>query len=254
MRLAHLTWTDIAALSTDTPVLIPTGAVEQHGAHMPLATDTILVTAVAEAVEARLTDRVILTPTVWLGASLHHLPFPGTLSASFDAYHLALNNIIVSLADHGFHRFMVVNGHGGNADSNRIVLRELKHQRPELTLAYQGYYDLWPAELCAEVMEGPDRQIQHACEAETSLMLHVQPDLVKMDRARDDGLRPESGFAGGIWAFNEITEAGSLGYATLATAEKGKRLFEAAVEGVTQWVESCANGVTLKGIVGSGTI
>jgi len=254
MKLATATWAEVAAVSLDTPVLIPTGAVEQHGRHMPLATDTILVTAVAEAVEARLTERVLLTPTLWLGASLHHLPFPGTLSASFDAYHAALRDVIESLARHGFHRFLVVNGHGGNADSNRVVLREIKHRRPELTLAYQGYYDLWPAGLCAEVMEGPEKEIHHACEAETSLMLHVAPELVRRNLARDDGLRAAPEWPGGVWAFDELTEEGSLGFATFATPEKGRRLFEGAVEGVTRWVETAANGVTLRGIVGSGTI
>lgn len=254
MKLATATWAEVAAVSLDTPVLIPTGAVEQHGRHLPLATDTILVTAVAEAVEARLTDRVLLAPTLWLGASLHHLPFPGTLSASFEAYHAALRDVIESLARHGLHRFLVVNGHGGNADSNRVVLREIKHRQPELTLAHQGYYEMWPTGLCADLMEGPEKEIHHACEAETSLMLHVAPELVRMELARDDGLRPEPAWPGGVWAFDELTEEGSFGFASRANPEKGRRLFDAAVEGVAQWVETAAKGVTLRGIVGSGTI
>src|SRR5579872_5228377 len=118
MKLAELAWTEVAALDRGIVVLIPTGSLEQHGPHLPLFTDSILVTAVAEAVEGQLNDLVLLTPTLWLGASTHHLPFAGSLSASFESYVLAINAVVDSLSGQGFERFFIINGHGGNTSPN----------------------------------------------------------------------------------------------------------------------------------------
>ena len=141
MKLAELTWQDIADLSREIVVLIPTGAVEQHGPHLPLATDTLLATAAAEDIEAQLPDVTLLTPTLWLGASLHHMPFAGTLSHSFAGYDEALKRVILSLAEHRFIKFMTINGHGGNCDSNSVAMRDLKSQNPNLQLAAANYID-----------------------------------------------------------------------------------------------------------------
>jgi creatinine amidohydrolase len=247
MRLADATWQDVRDLSRDTVVLVPTGSLEQHGPHLPLFTDTVLATAVSEAVAERLSDRVLLTPTLWLGASSHHLRFPGTLSASFEAYASALESVVESLVPHGFWKFYVVNGHGGNTESNGLACRALRDRHPELLIGHSGYFSFLPQALLDEVMTGPVKGIRHACEAEASLMMHVAPGLVRQDRCRDDGLAPNPPVPGLVFRFDEITEEGSLGYATLATADKGRRLFEAAVEGCSAAVAALADGVALEG-------
>ena len=94
MKLAEMTWPEVAGVSKDAVVLIPTGSLEQHGPHLPLFTDSLLATAAAEAIEARLTAEVLLVPTVWLGCSGHHLPFAGSLSASFEGYEDGLVRIV----------------------------------------------------------------------------------------------------------------------------------------------------------------
>lgn len=227
-------------------MVVPTGSLEQHGPHLPLFTDTLLVTAVAEAAERSIPDKVLLTPTLWLGASGHHLAFSGTLSADFDSYGGALTSVIECLQRHGFWKFFVLNGHGGNNEPNGVCLRALKERNPNLILGHAGYYSFIEGQI-GEVLEGKFKHIRHACEAEASLMMHVRPDLVRMDRLRDDGLHTEPPLLGMVHTFDEITEEGSLGCATLATAEKGRRLFEAAVAGVSAQLQALFEGFRLVG-------
>jgi len=247
MKLAHLTWPEVADLHRDTVVLIPTGSLEQHGPHLPLSTDSILVTAVAEAVEAGLADSVLLTPTVWQGASTHHRAYAGTISASFAGYGESLRAIIADLGAHGFHRFYVLNGHGGNAEPNGLALRQLKDEHPGWTLGHGGYYHFIPPATMEANLIGPMKEIGHACEAETSLMMWVRPELVRADRIQDDGLRSSARVPGLVWRFDELSERGPLGYPSLATREAGERLFFAATEGVTQALRALREGITLIG-------
>ena len=229
-----MTWPEVEAVDRETTVLIPTGSIEQHGPHLPLETDTRLVTAVAEAVEAR--TEVLLTPTLWLGCSAHHLGFAGSLTASFPGYQAGLEAVVRSLAAHGFRRFYVLNGHGGNASPNDVVLRTLKAELPNLALGGSGYA-AFAADAVREVSTGPQKELRHADEAEASLMLHVAPELVRLERAYDDGLVPEPYVKGLVEPFDAITERGALGYPSFATAAKGRAIFEAAVAGVATELE-----------------
>lgn len=241
MVLAQLTWPEVEAASKDVVVLIPTGAVEQHGPHLPLGTDALIVTAFAEGVEAELREHVLLTPTLWLGASSHHLPFPGTLSASFDPYAGALRAVILSLHRHGFWKFYVLNGHGGNSAPNEVALRDLKAEYPNLLLG-SALYTPYAEDIIDKVMAGPVKELQHACEAEASLMMHLHPNLVRKDRLRDDGLGATRPVRGMIHHFDEITEQGSWGYATLARPDKGRAIFEETLEEIVDAVRSLADG------------
>lgn len=244
MKLQDMTWQEVAAAERDAVVLIPTGSLEQHGPHLPLFTDSLIVTAVAEAVESQLSEEVILTPTLWLGASGHHLKFPGSLSNDFESYMGAIDSVAESLIPHGFTKFYVLNGHGGNTEPNGIAMRKLKAKHPNLTFGHSGYF-AFVTDVIAETLKGPVKEMRHACEAEASLMLYLHPHLVRKDLLRDDGLYPEPTVKGVVHHFDEMTEQGSLGYATLATADKGKRIFEAAVKGVAQELRTIAEGYVL---------
>jgi len=246
MKLAEMTWPEVEALSRNVVVIIPTGSLEQHGTHLPLFTDSILATAVSEAVEKRIPETVLLTPTLWLGASGHHLKFAGTLSGSFEAYMGAIESVIESLVPHGFTKFFLVNGHGGNSEPNGVILRKLKARYPNLSFGHSGYF-AFSADVAAQVMTGPIKAIQHACEAEASLMMHVRPELVRRDKLRDDGLSPEPAVVGMIHHFDEITEQGSRGYASLATPEKGAAIFEASVEGLIRNIQAITEGYVFLG-------
>jgi len=247
VKLQDATWIDVDGFSRDAVVVIPTGSLEQHGPALPLFTDSLIVTAIAERVELALPDLVLLTPTLWMGASDHHLGFCGTLSAEFDTYEAAIANVVESLLPHGFRKFYVINGHGGNKEPNGIAIRKLKAKHLEATFGHSSYYDFAKSTV-SEVLEGPLKELRHACEAEASLMLHLHPRLVRREKLRDDGLNSEPSLAGVVHHFDEITEQGSFGYATLATADKGQKIFDAAVEGVVTEIRTVANGYFLRGL------
>lgn len=247
MILGEMTWKEVDALSRDTIVVIPTGSLEQHGPHLPVLTDSLIATAVTTEVEKRASEKVLLTPTIWLGASGHHVAFAGTVTATMSGYQEAIHSVILSLARHRFHRFLIINGHGGNNEPNGVALRILKEQNPNLTLGHRGYYQFAESEI-AKTLEGSIKTIQHACEAEVSLMLHLHPDKVRKDLIRDDGLRPIRPVQSLVKAWDEISEEGSFGFATLGTAEKGKRIFDACVEGIVTEIENIHAGVVYRGI------
>ena len=114
MLLQEMTWPEIGNLSRDIPVLVPVAALEQHGRHMPVFTDSLLLGEVVRRVGEAMTDRVLIAPLMWLGNSHHHLDFQGTLSASPRVYLDLLNDLAENLIAHGFRRIVFVNGHGGN--------------------------------------------------------------------------------------------------------------------------------------------
>lgn len=246
MILANSTWKDVAALDRKCVVLLPTGSLEQHGPHLPLFTDSLLATAVGEAVERVLGDSVLLTPTLWLGASTHHLSFPGTLSASFETYGAAIADAVESLVPHGFTKFYLLNAHGGNSEPNGIAMRRLKAKHPALTFGHSGYY-AFIAEQARNLLEGPTKEMRHACEAETSLMLYLHSEMVREDAMRNDGLSVHPPLRGIVHHFDEVSEEGSLGHAKFAKATTGKQLFEAAVDAVAQEIKAIAEGYVLKG-------
>lgn len=247
MILADLTWKEVDALSRDTIVVIPTGSLEQHAAFLPVFTDSLIATAVSQAVESRTTDKILLTPCLWLGASGHHINFVGTCSASMQGYIESLKAVIESLERHGFHRFLIINGHGGNDQPNGVTLRMIKEQKQHLTLGHSLYAKFGEATI-AEQLQGKLNTMQHACEAEVSLMLHLHPDKVRTSLLRDDGLRSQPPTQTLVKMWDEISEEGSFGFATLGTAEKGKAIFEACVDGLVQEIEAIHRGIAFHGI------
>jgi creatinine amidohydrolase len=162
------------------------------------------------------------------------------------SYGASLESVLSSLAKHGFVKFFVVNGHGGNTSANDITCRAWRESHPGHQVGHGGYFEFIDPALFSE-MRGPWKTIRHACEAETSLMLHLRPDLVRWDKAIDDGLRPEPPVRGMVWRFDETTERGVLGAATLATPELGRALFESAVDGLAAQVAALAEGIALIG-------
>src|SRR5262245_35122432 len=145
MQLTDLKWPDIDALSRDVPIVIPIAALEQHGRHMPLFTDSLLLGEVVRRATAKLADRVLFTPLMWLGNSEHHLDFPGTMSAAPRTYLDLLRETAENFLFHGFRRIVFVNGHGGNCVPSSQALFELrqKHRaKMDLLLLGTTYWDL----------------------------------------------------------------------------------------------------------------
>src|SRR5262249_43432917 len=159
-------------------VLAPIAACEQHSRHLPTYTDTILVTAVAEGVEQRLPQQVLLLPTLWFGASHHHLRFGATLSAEVDTHVQMLCELLPPL-------LLRRDGDGGNIDTMHVALRRLQPRWHQRVLSAASYWELAEKELAA-LAEGPRKAMGHACEFETSMVLALRPELVRRDQIKDD--------------------------------------------------------------------
>jgi creatinine amidohydrolase len=239
VNLAELTSPEAAALSRELLVLIPVGSLEQHGQHLPVFTDTLLVDAVATRAEAAMPDRILRLPTQWLGASAHHLAYPGTLTMHLSTHVQILIETAEGLIRHGFRRFFILNGHSGNIDTLRLANRQLKIDWPDRTFAGASYWELAGPEMAA-ILQGPRKEIGHSCEVETSLMLALYPDKVRLDRLRDDPWELPPTLRGVSLAFNfdEVTESGQIGYATRASAETGHALMEAIMRRTCEALKS----------------
>jgi creatinine amidohydrolase len=239
MRFAEMTAPEIREVSRDeTLIVAPIAACEQHSQHLPVFTDSILVGAVADGVERVFPDRVLLLPVLWLGASEHHLPFGGTLTATLPTYEQVLVELLTPLLRDGFMRILLLNGHGGNNDPLRVALRRLDSAFPHAVLTGSAYWSLAQTEL-AGLCDGPHKQVGHACEIETSMMMHLRPDLVRSDLIADDPDQDVPGLAGLFWArdFARKTDHGAVGFPSFANAEKGKYMLEAIVSKVGAVVE-----------------
>jgi creatinine amidohydrolase len=231
MKLAEMTWPEVDQLDRDLLVIYPIAALEQHSRHLPLSTDTILCETIAARVEAVLPRQVLLLPTQWLGASAHHLGMAGTLSADTETYLRLVTEPLRCLLKHGFRRVFILNGHGGNTDIFHLALRQLAVEFPAAQLSGASYWVLAEPEIAA-LLKGSLKEMAHACEAETALMLYLRPDLVRASEIADDGLavRPEA--LRGVYVpldMKRQTKHGGHGEPTKATAATGQALFEAVV-------------------------
>jgi creatinine amidohydrolase len=240
MKFHEMTWPLLREVSReDTVVLAPIAACEQHSRHLPTWTDTLLVTAVAEGVEGRLPRAVLLLPTLWLGASGHHLRFGATLSAEVDTHVDMLCDLLVPLLEDGYRRVLVLNGHGGNIDTMHVALRRLQPCYRDRLLTAASYWELAGEELAA-LAEGPRKAMGHACEFETSLVLALRPELVRREEIRDDPPDDDPALRGLFLAddMRQRTDHGAVGYPERASADKGRRFLAAAVERTAAVVEA----------------
>src|SRR5947209_8562780 len=211
-------------------VMAPIAACEQHSHHLAVFTDAVLCTAVAEGVEKRLPKEVLLLPTQWWGASHHHLRFGATLSADVDTHEQMIVELLTPLLDDGYERVLVLNGHGGNIDTMQMAMRRLRSSYTQRIVSAASYWDMAAKELAA-LAEGPRKQMGHACEFETSMLLHVRPDLVRKDKIKNDPLIEDPALRGVFLGEDmyQRTDHGCVGYPELATPEKGKTYLDTII-------------------------
>lgn len=228
MQLSDLNWPAVQALHKDTPVVFPIAALEQHGHHLPVFTDSLLLGEIIRRVAERLGDRVLFAPLMWLGNSEHHLDFPGTLSATPRSYLDLLAGLLENFITHGFRRLVFVNGHGGNDVPGKQVVFEVRQRhrdRNDLLLLFATYWSLGgqPHALNRDIQQ---QKMGHACEWETSMILRLAPqrvgDLKKVRPVEfGDAFEP----AHRAWITKDRTVPGHIGDPRHATAEKGETLF-----------------------------
>ncbi len=225
----------------DAVVLLPVAAMEQHGPHLPVQVDTRLGGEIARrtAAKASAVRPVITLPVVWHGLSEHHMVFGGTITLDFATFHQVLRGIVGSVVRHGFTKILIVNGHGGNHIACQTIAQELHLEFgvPILSLTY------WheAAKRFAPLLEDQEG-LQHACEAETSMMMALVPHLVDdSDLASAQGGEGGSFLSKGEAAFRwhnlaHVTHNGTIGVPTKASAEKGEKLLEAGAEALSDLI------------------
>lgn len=160
--------------------VLPVGSLEQHGPHLPVITDTASASAAAVRAARLVADEipVAVLPGLWLGMSEHHLPFGGTISLDYEAYHGVLRSIVRSLKALGFKRLLIVNGHGGNIDPLAVAVRELAVTFAMPIVATTPWMLAHDEITAIAESETP----KHACEGETSVMLAIAGDIVRTDK------------------------------------------------------------------------
>lgn len=249
-------WADLKApdfrdLPADAVAVLPVGAVEQHGPHLPLSVDRDLVEAVVERTLPRLAagQSVLVLPTLAVSRSGEHDRHPGTLSLGAETLLAILRDIGGSVARAGVARLMMLNGHGGNTAILEVAVRELRMAHG-LIAAHGSWFGftesegLFPLEALAEDI--------HAGDSETSAMLAARADLVDMSRARDfvpamRGWAEASRFIGLSgqparpgWVIDDLNADGACGDATSATREKGDALLDSAARNFAAFLEEFA--------------
>jgi creatinine amidohydrolase len=187
LLLEELTREEARALAPDALVVLPVGAVEQHGPHLPVGTDYFAVEHIARAAAAELVGRVpaLVAPALPFGCSQHHLPFGGTLSLSTETYYRTLRDLAESLIVSGFRRIFILNGHGGNNELIQLVARDLALQHPAHLAAASYWTIAWDALVAAEAHAHAGLP-GHAGAFETALMLALRPALVREPRPHRD--------------------------------------------------------------------
>lgn len=240
MQLAEMTWPAVAALSKDTPVAIPIAALEQHGHHLPVFTDSMLVSEITRRAERPLHDRVLFAPVMWLGNSEHHLDFPGTMSASPRAYLDLLVDMIENFITHGFKRIVLINGHGGNNVPGQQAVFEVRQrhrQREDLLLLFACYWALGsqPHESDPSLEQ---HAMGHACEWETSMILSLAPHLVG-DYQSASTVDPRGQFDPVYrgWTTRDRSAIGHIGNPSVASAAKGEALLKVFTADVVMLLE-----------------
>ncbi|MUW13671.1 creatininase family protein [Halorubrum sp. CBA1125] len=216
-------------------VLLPTGAIEQHGGHLPIGTDTFIAESVVRAAAAE-GDDVFALPALPYGYSPHHGGVPGTITLSSETYLSVVSDVLSSLLEAGFEHLAVVNGHGGNRSLLNTAASDFRFEAG-VSVATLSYWDLIAEEI-ATVRESTQGGVSHAGELETSLLLYLSEELVgdqREDFIREDhdgfGRTDLFGTAAVYYPqhFDEMTETGVSGTPSAADRETGERLFEAAV-------------------------
>jgi creatinine amidohydrolase len=250
-RWSDLTTRDFAALDAERLVaIVPVGAVEQHGPHLPVAVDAAINAGiVARAVELMPQDcRALVLPMTPVGKSDEHLSFPGTLTLSYETLGRVWYELGESVHRAGLRKILFFNSHGGQPQLLKIVCRDLRVKRAMFAVSamWPRLMDMTDLVEAAEISHGI-----HGGQIETSMMLHLHPEMVDMTRADDFvpvtvRIAREAELLGGGaayfgWQAQDLHPAGVCGNAAKATAELGRELVERAARGLVRLVEEIGN-------------
>jgi creatinine amidohydrolase len=241
----YLTWTEIDQMpdKANTVILQPVGAIEQHGPHLPLIVDAAISTAVVgkalEQLEADVPAYAL--PPLYYGKSNEHWQFPGTITLRAETLIATLMDVGQSLYRAGFRKFGLVNGHGGQPQIMEIVARDLHQQQPDFMVFPLFVWNV--PNIAAQLLT--DKELEfgiHAGDAETSVLLSILPDQVRMERAAKEypqlpetNLLSMEGKLPFAWLTSDLSRSGVLGDPTVASQAKGDQILASLAQG---WVET----------------
>ncbi|MBN8860097.1 MAG: creatininase family protein [Sphingobacteriales bacterium] len=242
----QLTSEQINGLDRGIPVLLVVAATEQHGPHLPLATDRLIGEFFSRKLHEEMPSQLLVLPAVAVGCSDHHMGFSGTLSISQESFRNQVGDIIRSVIQHGFHKIILLNSHGGNQAIGQVLMEQLGHEYPQVHLVMTTWWRVAIKRLYEITETGPGG-VGHAGEFETSLMLHIAPDLVIQKLIFPKTNRPtfpwaESDMLRGSGAsyfrnMRAMTVTGVFGDPTAASAPKGQQITDAVITALQQVVK-----------------
>jgi creatinine amidohydrolase len=247
VEFGKLTWPEVARAAREQLVpIVPVATLEDHGTHLPIDTDVTLVDAICRETAHRVPSEACVLPPIVHGYSPHHMDFPGTITIGWETFTRYCTDVALSLVRHGFRRVLLVNGHGSNQNLVEMAARLTMVEEPG-SLVAATFYLTSPAaaEAIADTRTSTRGGMAHACELETSIYLHLDPAAVDMSQAVDERGYPETEHAWLDWSdgplkvmpwWSSFSDSGVQGDATAATAEKGERLFDAAVDELITYV------------------
>jgi creatinine amidohydrolase len=254
--LRELTWPEIAPLAgPETIVIPPTAAIEQHGRHLPIEVDTRLVEGVSGLAAERVTERVpvLVAPAVCYGVSGYHIGFSGTMTLTMRTFIAVVEELCDSLIHHGFRRILVLNGHGGNHDPIKIAARNVA-DRTGVAVATASYWNMAADDLAQFQEREVDAVPGHACGFETAMMLALHPEMVRVEAMAPgtpdvssqgeyftERLRRQS-LAHLPQQAGVVSEHGSAGDPTRATAANGEKYLDLVVARLAHFLEEFATG------------
>ena len=244
-RYDRLTWLEMKSSLARQPqpvIAVPFGAVEDHGPHLPISTDNDILNTVLEETAQRSEGDLLVTPTIPFGLDEHHMDFPGTIAVDIETCLAYVSQVAISVARHGFTHILIVNGHGSNHSIADLAARKCVLATGAICASTTVNAAVDPS-LVNDVLEthrkGGPGSISHAGEYETSMMLHLLPDYVQMDKAKLDVGQlklkyfnwdhPESSSFSWQDYWSRMSKEGICGDATVASPEFGQVLFETTV-------------------------
>ncbi|MBA52318.1 MAG: creatininase [Acidimicrobiaceae bacterium] len=260
MEWANLKAHELRALAADDAVVIaPVAAMEQHGPHLPVQVDSRLATEVSHRAAEKAHDEqaTVVLPVVWAGLSEHHMPFGGTITLDYETLLSMFRCIVDSVQRHGFNKVVILNGHGGNIDACKMIAQSLSLELDEVTVVAATYW-LEAASRLALILEDQSN-VLHAGEAETSMMMQLEPNLVDdSDLASHRTPADLSFLLAGEGSFRwrdlaAVTPNGVLGDPTSANAAKGELLLEAASDAIADLITNPATWAPTTDLRGDST-
>lgn len=242
----QLTSLELSKIAKNTPVILTMAATEQHGKHLPLATDRLIGEHFANELHKVIPNKVLLLPSISIGCSSHHMDFSGTLTISHDTFIRQVEDIVKSVIQHGFTNIILLNSHGGNQAVGQVLVEKFGYENPAKNIIMVTWWKLASDALFA-LNESGKGGVGHAGEFETSLMLLIAPHLIHLDSIEkgkhtntfswSEGDMLRGAKASYYRSTKEMTTNGVFGNPEYGTLEKGKAISKLVVKDLKKIID-----------------